>query len=187
MKRVMVIGLLVGLALLAVGRRLRSGADDILPGAAEAYRRGDYAASAEQYRRAAAAGADTPAVAHNHAAALYRMPRFEDAAGQYERSGQGSGLREARAAYDRGNCLVNQGCPANEPVKPDLLTRAADQYQACLQHEGKVADAGSLFDDARHNLELTKLLLAQYADPPKDRDATASADGARPPEEQCPH
>src|SRR5205807_812812 len=39
-----------------------------------------------------------------------------------------------------------------------LLDRAAEQYRACLEHQENLPDAGNLFADARHNLELTKLL-----------------------------
>ncbi len=194
MKR-MLIGLLVGLALVAVGRRLRTPADDLVAAAAGAYGRGDFARSAELYRSAATAGRDTPAVAHNHAAALYRQARYGDAEERYEHSGS-----DARTAYNRGNCLLGQGCPDGESTKPDFLTRAAEQYRASLGREGQAANAGSLFEDARHNLELAKLLLAQASenehapdDPHHDhgealaqRDPTDPAAGTPPEEDECP-
>ena len=190
MKR-MLIGFLIGLALVAAGRRLRTPADDVLAAAAEAARRDDHARAAEAYRRAEALAAAAPAVFHNHAAALYRQGRYADAEELYARSAEGSEVRAARAAYNRGNCIVSQGCPDGESSKPDFLTRAIDQYRACLDQEGRCAPGGTLFADARYNLELAKALLNQRneseappasppaEDKPPSGDAT-SADASQP-------
>lgn len=176
MKR-MLICLIVGLALVAVGRRLHTPADDLIAAAAGAQERGDYAAAAEGYRRAAALAGDTPALADNHAAALYRQGRYAEAAERYQAAG-GDARRDAGAAYNRANALFQLGCPEGESLKPPFLLEAAGQYRACLDR----ADSPALSDDARHNLELTKLLLDHAAEASSSR---ASRPGEQP-EDDCP-
>jgi tetratricopeptide (TPR) repeat protein len=176
MKR-MLIGLIVGLALVAAGRRLHTPADDLIAAAARAYDRGDYAAAGEGYRRAVALAGDTPALAHNHAAALYRQGQYAEAAERY-RSAGGTVGRDAQAAYDRGNALFQLGCPEGESVKPQFLLEAAGQYRACLDQAG----AGAVAEDARVNLELTKLLLDRAAE---QSSSLASRQGEQP-EDECP-
>src|SRR5205807_7734293 len=92
-------------------------------------------------------------------AAFYQLAHFSDAERRYELAeSTGDELRAARAAYDRGNCALRQACQAEDTSDLSLLDRAAEKYRACLEHQENLPDAGSLFADARHNLELTKLL-----------------------------
>lgn len=183
MKRIL-LGLLVGLALLAVGRRLRSPADEMAAEGNDAYHRGDYAGATQRYEKAVPTSVPS-LVAHNHAAALYRQERFEEADRQYERSATGSEWQAARAAYDRGNCALSQATHADSTDR-ELLTKAAEEYRACLQHENNLKDAGQLFADARHNLELAKQLSTsahEAAQSPADR--TQARNGTEK-EEECP-
>src|SRR5262249_3543308 len=68
----------------------------------------------------------------------------------------------------RGNCAFRQACADEDAADADLLERAARHYQTCLASEGATGDAGPLFDDARHNLELARLILAEFAESSKD-------------------
>jgi tetratricopeptide (TPR) repeat protein len=185
MKRMFICSLL-GLALLAAGRRLRTTADDALAAAVEAQASGNHARAVECYRQALARGADPVRVGHNHGAALYALARYAEAEEEFHRAAEGGGLRAARAAYNQGNCLVQQACPADQPPSVELLARAAQQYAACLDQEDEAAQAGPLFADARHNLELTKQLLARAVPPeqsPLPENAIASPDPSQPKEE----
>jgi hypothetical protein len=67
----------------------------------------------------------------------------------------------ARAAFERGNTLLRDARQACSFHAPDLLRQAAGQYRDCLVSPASNLDGGPLFSAARHNLELTKLLLAQ--------------------------
>jgi tetratricopeptide (TPR) repeat protein len=168
MKRLLIC-LLVALALLELGRRLRSPSDEAAAAGAAAYGAGDYAGAEARFRQAEQGAPDPARAAHNHAAALYQLGRYDDADRDYQRSADGADPRTARAAYDRGNCAVSQACRGDTADRA-LLEKAVEQYKACLAHEGQSAGAGSLFEDARHNLELAKLLLAEQAGPPEDAE-----------------
>jgi tetratricopeptide (TPR) repeat protein len=131
-----------------------------------AYGEGDFTRAAKQYERAERALPDNPELASNKAAALYRLQRFSEAEERYRTAAEkADDLRAARAEYDRGNCTVNLACKAGEHPDPKLLTEAAQHYRTCLDKQDAVGD-DSLFRDARHNLELTKLL--QGRDTPAD-------------------
>jgi tetratricopeptide (TPR) repeat protein len=163
--------MLVALALLEAGRRLRSPSDEAAAAGTAAYRAGDYARAEARFRQAEQGATEPARAAHNHAAALYKLQRYDGADREYRRS-TGDGLRDARAAYDRGNCALSQASRGDTADRA-LVARAAEQYEACLAHDGTANNAGTLFDDARHNLELAKLLLAE---PPPPPEATAKDD-----------
>lgn len=190
--RRMVLCLMIGLAVLALGRRLRTAADETLRVAGEALKRGDDGKAVDCYRQAIEQGVDPVRVAHNLGGALYRLEQYKDADQQYCSSAQPGGLAAARAAYDRGNCLLHEACPAQQPRRTELLAQAIQQYEQCLACERPDPGAGSLFENARHNLELARLLQApdeQYAsahsranpDPPGN-----PSEGPHEAEDQCP-
>ena len=190
--RRMVALLLTGLALAALG--LLAGRWQQYPVAAgcEAYRRGDYAAAAEHFDQARQAGKDSPLLSHNQGAALYQLQRYGDADDRYQEAGaKGSALEAARAAYDRGNCALRRACGRDGAPDPKLLGEAIQHYQSCLDRRPAVGDAGTLFDDARHNLEMAKLLTAKQEDkpdatkPPPDPQ-TDPQSAARDHEDLCP-
>jgi hypothetical protein len=201
MKRIL-IGLVIGLILLEVGRRLYHPADNTAAAAVDAYRAGDYATAETRFHQAEQSAPDPAVAAHNHAASLYKLRRFEDADGRYQHSADDEALHTARADYDRGNCAFNEACREEGTADADLLEQAAKHYETCLAREGSTSVAGSLFDDARHNLELTKLILAESAetkspnnngdDPPEPKESQAAKDdpfapanAAHPPEDQA--
>jgi len=73
----------------------------------------------------------------------------------------------AREAFEHGNVLLRDARKACALHEPDLLRQAAGQYRDCLKCPANSLAAGTLFTAARHNLELTKLLLAQAVAPEK--------------------
>jgi hypothetical protein len=158
MKRTAIV-MAAGLALVALSLwLLRGGAEPAIQ-AREAYQRGDYASAVREYQKAAPECPDLGAVAANQGAALYRLDRYGDAEGRYRLADSGGAdVRAARAAYDRGNCVLRDACQGDGAPDSARLEQAAQHYRACLAREPEIADGGDLFADARHNLELTKLL-----------------------------
>lgn len=167
---------MIGLALFGLSRWLSRGTQEVLAAAQEAYRQGEYAQAVQGYQQAAPESGDLAGVAHNQAAALYRLGRYADAEGRYQvAESRGDARRAAQSEYDRGNCLLRQArcCPSCGDV--GLLRQAADHFQACLDRQDEVVDGGTLFSDARHNLELAKLLqLAQTQGGDKDESPRAA-------------
>jgi hypothetical protein len=163
MKRIL-IGLVIGLLLLEAGRRLYRPADQATAAGIAAYHAGDFTQAEARFHQAEQETADKAPAAHNRAAALYRLRRYQDADPSYQRSADDEALHAARAAYDRGNCAFSDACKDEGTADPELLQRAAQQYETCLAREGSTTDAGPLFDDARHNLELTRLILSEFAE-----------------------
>jgi len=151
--------------------------EDLLRRGNAAFEAGNYSAAADLYDRAEVRATDPGQVAYNRATALYHLALAEEDTGQrlkllraaevdYRCSAAGDEPRRSRALFGLGNCLL-QG--RGDEVG---ATRAAVRcYRACLR--GGHLDA-PLLDDARHNLELAKLLWLQArakkdASPDKDR------------------
>ena len=149
--------LAVGLALAALSLWLTRAGVDSTHAAQDAFQRGDYAAAVRAYQAAAESCQDLHALAGNQAAALYRLDRYSDADGRYQLAASSSDeLESAKAAYCRGNCAVRQACPAESAPHMALLDQAAEHFRKCLSNDGTCGE--EVFADARHNLELTKLL-----------------------------
>jgi hypothetical protein len=150
-----------GLALLALSQWLRVGPRSAEANADESFSRGDYEQALREYQRAAGVGADANRMTFNQAAALYRLERFGDADTRYNGvAAEGDATRKARAAYDRGNCALHEACRAEGIADARLLGQAMEDYRACLEQETATSGDDSLFKDARHNLELAKLILS---------------------------
>src|SRR5262249_35612988 len=156
------IGLVIGLILLEAGRRLNRPVEDAAAAGMTAYRAGDFAAAEAHFRQAEQGAADPARAAYNRATAQDQLRRFQDADHNYEHSADYEALHAARAAYDRGNCAFSEACRDEGTADPELLQRAAKHYETCLAREGSTTAAGSLFEDARHNLELAKLILGEF-------------------------
>jgi hypothetical protein len=186
MKRIL-IGLVIGLVLLEAGRRLVRPSEEAAAAGNAAYRAGDFTAAEERFRQAESGASDPALVAHNHAAALYQMGRFPDADRTYERSADSVTLHAARADYDRGNCAFREACKDEGSADPELLERAAQHYEKCLAQEEKTPAAGSLFDDARHNLELTRLILGEFAEAKKKANGADPANPDKPSDPSTAH
>jgi hypothetical protein len=74
-------------------------------------------------------------------------------------------LRAARAAHERASRLFSKARTGKGKEK-ELLQQAIIQYRICLAYENATPDDGRLFEDARHNLEASRLLLVQHNLPP---------------------
>lgn len=121
-----------------------------------AFDRQEYEAAVKLFTEAEPLIPNPGIVAHNKAAALYRLGRFAEAQLHYERC-----LEEAephqRAAlqFDLANCLLQQ---AQASSNGKLFRDTAAAYERCLA-EPMIAE--ELKSSARHNLELAKLLWLQ--------------------------
>jgi tetratricopeptide (TPR) repeat protein len=155
----------VGLALLAASPA--SWPDDLARQGNEAFARGEFNKALDLYTRAEERTTDPGLIAFDKAAALYQLGRYRDAELHYRRCREdATGFRRARLLYGLGNCLVQQA----QGTDAALLDQAIDFYEECLRE----TDAETtLLADARHNLELAKLLRLQ---------AKPSKEGRNPPE-----
>ncbi len=127
-----------------------------------AFDRGDYEKAIEFYDRAEDRATDPGQVAFNKATALYRLAlddteqnsgdpvrRFREAEEHYRRSAEGADEpRRSRALFGLANSLV-QG--RGDDVR--ALMQAVRCYRECLRSPDR-----QVAEDARHNLELAKLL-----------------------------
>jgi tetratricopeptide (TPR) repeat protein len=131
-----------------------------------AYERQDFGTATAVYTEAAARITDPGLTAFNKAAALYRRGLYRDAELHYRCCLEdATGLRRTHALYGLGNALLQQGHDRGA----DVLREAIRRFEECMRQEALDAD---LLDDARHNLELAKLLLLQV--PPKSKDTPES-------------
>jgi Ca-activated chloride channel family protein len=148
-----------------------------------AYDRQDYAAAVDFYTAAEERITDPGFVAFNKAAALYRLAGLPESgsrrAGLYREAElhyrrcleDAEGRRRAEALYGLGNSLVQQGRGAQ------AYREAVRAYDQCLAEPDL---APELAEDARHNLELAKLLLLQAKASKKDQDESADENNDEP-------
>jgi tetratricopeptide (TPR) repeat protein len=140
----------LALALLAVAAG--PPAQDLLRRGNSAYGAEKFDEAVEDYAGAEERATDPGLVAFNKAAALYRLGRYREAELHYRRClDDAAGPRRARALYDLGNCLLQQGRDRDAR----LLEQAIACYRACRRAP---AAGPSLAADAGHNLELARLL-----------------------------
>lgn len=128
-----------------------------LPQAERAFRRGDFAAAAEGYQRALAAGDTTSAVRYNLGTALLRLGRTDEARPHLEAVARAADAAlAARAAYNAGNADLAPVAAGRVPPAERVprLERAIAHYRGALRADP--ADA-----DAKWNLELAERLLRQ--------------------------
>jgi len=187
---------LLGVLLVVAGLLVRPNREEVLRAAQQAFHGGDFERAAELYSQAIQSCADTDHAKFNRAAALYELERDGEAAEDFGAVRQnGSGIRAARASYNRGNCLLRQACAASATERQTLLREAIHEYETCLrQTDGR---SPSLEGDARHNLALAKKLLEQNPsehtkteEPYRSGETTrqlASADRKDTPEESSNH
>lgn len=141
-------------ALLAVsaGPPSTQSPDDLVRLGNDAFDRGDFDAADRHYAAAAERTADPGLVAFNRAAASLKRGGVRDAEANYLRTlddRDAPPARRARALYNRGVCLLLRGNSA----------AAYRSAVACLEQAADDAGAdATLAADARHNLELAKLL-----------------------------
>jgi tetratricopeptide (TPR) repeat protein len=142
--------------------------DDLVRQGNAAFARGDYGLAADLYGRAEERTSDPGLVAFNEATALYQLGRYREAELHYLRcQGDAAGPRLGRLLYNLGNSVLKQRHPS-----PLRLREAIRHYEECLQQESRDAELAA---DARHNLEVARLLLQK---------SKASQEGRTPAEEE---
>jgi tetratricopeptide (TPR) repeat protein len=126
--------------------------DDLIRAANAAFLRGDTEAADALYSQAEERTGDPGLVAFNRAAVLFQRGEFREAELHYMRVLDDKACppeRAARAWFNRGTCLLRRG------GSPAIYRGAVACFDRCL--ESPAADE-PLKADARHNLELAKLL-----------------------------
>lgn len=129
--------------------------DDLVRKGNAAYRAGNADFAEKLYTEAEERTADPGLVAFNRAAVLFQKGSYRDAELAYLRVLDDTEIppeRRAKALYNRGVCMLKRGGDAA------VYKSAIACFDLAL--ESNPADA-SLVADARHNLELAKLLWAQ--------------------------
>jgi Ca-activated chloride channel family protein len=131
-----------------------------------AFDRADFVAAVESYDHAEESTTDPGLVAFNKAAALYHLGRYREAELHYRYAReQAKGLRAAQLLYNLGNCIVQQA----QDRDARRLKEAIGFYELCMQQP---ATDAALLKDARHNLEVARLLWlkAKAAKPRSEQD-----------------
>lgn len=129
--------------------------DDLIRRANAAFARGDADAAEKLYAAAEERTADPGLVAFNKAAVLFARGEFRDAEVHYARVLEDKACppdRAAKAWFNRGTCLLRRGGTVA------VYRTAVACFERCL--DANPAGA-TLTADARHNLELAKLLWAE--------------------------
>jgi hypothetical protein len=170
MKRIIIGG--IGLSLLSAAPPPSAVA--LQRDADEAAARGDFAAAERLYAAAGERAADPGLVAFNRGTVQFAREEYREAELNFIRCLDDAAIppdRRAKAYYNRGVCLLKRG-------------GSARIYRAAIDGFEKYLDAGlpdeTLAADARHNLELAKVLWAQA----RAKDASADRPNDPPPEEK---
>jgi tetratricopeptide (TPR) repeat protein len=135
-----------------------------------AYERGDYESAVRAYSQAESTITDPGLAAFNKATALYQRGKYRDAEQAFRCALEDAvGPRRTFALYGLGSALVQQGRERGAEV----LREAVRCYEACIQRDDISAD---LADDACHNIELAKMLLATISPKSSDKPDTRPDD-----------
>jgi tetratricopeptide (TPR) repeat protein len=136
--------------------------EDVLRRGNAAYERGDFDKAAGAYLEVEARTTDPGLVAYDKAAALYQKGQIRDAERAYRCALEdATGVRRACALYGLATALVRQSPERGAEVLRDAIR----SYDSCLREPDVGAE---LAEDARHNLELAKILITLI--PPKSSD-----------------
>jgi tetratricopeptide (TPR) repeat protein len=150
--------------------------DDLIRRANAAFARGDTEAAEKLYAAAEERTADPGLVAFNKATVLFGRGEFRDAEIHYARVLEDKACppdRAAKAWFNRGTCLLRRG------TSVAVYRTAIACFERCL--DMNPADV-TLTADARHNLELAKLLWAEA----NRRAARPESPNENPPPEERP-
>ena len=151
---------------LAMAAASSSTADHQVRRGNEAFERGQYQKALGHFGIAEERITDPGLASFNKATALYQLGRYREAELHFRRCQEDAvGRRRAHLLFNLANCLLQQ--PGNRDIRK--LKEAISLYEGCLQDES--ADA-SQSQNARHNLELTRLLLAKARSARKESDST---------------
>jgi tetratricopeptide (TPR) repeat protein len=174
------------LGLLLLGAAPDANVERLLRDGNAAFDRGDYEQAVEFYSQAEDRTTDPGQVAYNKATALYRLAlaekeegsgdpasRFRQAEDYYRRGAEGADEpRRSRALFGLANSLV-QGRSA----EARSLLQAVRCYRECLRSPDP-----QIAEDARHNLELAKLLWLRV----RAKDARQSENENKNPQDSNP-
>jgi tetratricopeptide (TPR) repeat protein len=131
---------------------------------AEAARlQGHYEEALEEYQRAVAEGETAASVAFSQGVCLYHLDRYAEAAERFEAAEKTDAAHVARAAFNLGNCALKRAT-STENFDAAVLDEAIQHYRDCLRREANSNEPAGVFQDARYNLELAKLLQAKQHD-----------------------
>ncbi len=136
--------------LLAAAPKADAPPDELVRKGNDAVRAGAFDAAERHFTDAEDSARDPGLVAFNKANALFHQSRLADAERHYTRAlddADSPPARRAAALYNRGVCQLKQG-------GIDKLRGAIDSFRRCLDANPD----DRLRDDAKHNLEVAKLL-----------------------------
>lgn len=170
--------------LVAAAPRSDMSAEDMIRAGNAALAKGDFDKAEEWYTTAEERTTDPGLVAFNKANALFHRERYGEAERHYTRAlddADSPSERRSAALYNRGVCLLKQSGVAK-------LRSAIDSFDRCL---ALAPTDTALVADARHNLELAKLLWMEARakeqkkplpnDPPPDTPPDPRPDRPTPP------
>ncbi len=142
-----------------------------------AFEREEYQAAVDYYTQAEERITNPGLVSYNKATALYRLQDYRGAETHYRRCLEdASGPRRAAMLYDLGNCLLQESRGADARQLKD----AVECYRQCLGQAG-IDDA--LRADARHNLELAKLLWVRAKQSRPNKEPGTNPEDKDPPKQ----
>jgi Ca-activated chloride channel family protein len=174
-----------GAALVLLAAAPARAPEDLVRQGNAAYQREDYGKAVDLYAAAEDRITDPGLVAFNEATALYRQasqlentPRrtglYREAELHFRRCLEdAAGTRRAQALYGLGNSLLQQVASRGAEACQD----AVKAYERCLAQDGVAPD---LATDARHNLELAKLLALQAKTNRKEHNPDSEDDANDP-------
>lgn len=194
MKRLGLLGLGVLALVLAGAAPDNAAVESLLRRGNAAFEAGNYAVAADLFDRAEVRATDPGQVAYNRATALYRLALAEEDAAQRGKLLRAAELdyrcaaanaeepRRSRALFGLANCLL-QGRGDEVPATREAIRH----YRACLASKRFET---ALVEDARHNLELAKLLwlkaLAKNGSSPEKEPNDQQTDSSQRQKEQEP-
>ena len=150
---------------LAISAAPNAKPDDLIREGNQAVEKEQFEAALQLFQDAEERGTDPGLIAFNKATAFWHVGDFRKAENHYRMALDDAAApaeRRVRAFFNLGNCLVKQ----SDDRDIRLLREAIRYYEYCLD---LAADAG-LRKDAKHNLELAKLLWnkarARSSNPP---------------------
>lgn len=152
--RTTVIAILACLLAIAANPAADRAAEDRIRAGNAAAARDEFAIAEGHFAAAEELTTDPGLVAFNKGAVAFRQKNWRDAEAHFTRALDDRACppeRRAKALYNRGACLIHRGGLAE-------LRAAIDSFERCLA--SPVADA-ALVADARHNLEIAKLLWVE--------------------------
>jgi len=146
----------------AADRALAESANDLVKKGNQAFRNGDYDGAQSAYEKASVESPESPHIYFNKGTAQYRKGNYRDAASLFEQAAvKTRDLRlEARSWYNRGNCLFRESERQRDSDLRKSLEALKDAI-ACYQQALKLDSA---WEDAAHNIEVSRLVMKQILD-----------------------